>query len=122
MAGLPPLGEASPEDVKRALADGVAVVDIRREEEWIGTGVIEGAQTVTAFMADGAEEPGFRERFSALVPDPGTPVMLYCRSGARTGALGAALIGQHGLTKVSHLTGGILRWLEEGNAVVDHFD
>ena len=119
MVGSPTLGQAGPEEVRQALAGGVAVVDIRREEEWRETGIIEGAHTITAFTADGGLDPGFMDKFNALVTGPESPVMLYCRTGVRTGGLGAALIGQMGFTKVDHLSGGIVRWLAEGHEVVD---
>ena len=119
MADPPTLGQAGPEEVRKALAGVVAVVDIRREEEWRETGIIEGAHTITAFASDGGLDPEFTDRFTALVAGPEAPVMLYCRTGARTGALGTALIGQMGFTKVDHLSGGIVRWLAEGHEVVE---
>ena len=118
MAESPTLGQAGPEDVKRALAAGVAVVDIRRDEEWRETGIIEGASTITAFTKDGGLHPEFTDKFSALVHDPEAPVMLYCRTGVRTGNLGAALIERDGFTQVGHLAGGIFRWLDEGHPVI----
>ena len=119
-ASAPALGQAGPREVRKALAGGVAVIDIRREEEWRETGVIEGARTITAFTADGGLHPEFMERFAVLVPGPETPVMLYCRTGARTGALGEALAGRMGFSRVGHLSGGIVRWLEEGNPVANY--
>ena len=119
MATAPRLAEAGPGGVAKALAGGVAVIDIRREEEWRETGVIEGSHTVTAFTKDGALDPGFTERFAAIVPDRGSPVVLYCRTGVRTANLGAALAAQ-GYADVGHLAGGIFRWLEEGRPVVEY--
>jgi len=88
--------------------------DIRRPEEWVETGVIEGAELITAFGADGGLHPEFQPKFFALVQDPSTPIMLYCRTGNRTGMLGDALLNQVGLTNISHLTDGIVGWSAGG--------
>ncbi|MEC7172813.1 MAG: FKBP-type peptidyl-prolyl cis-trans isomerase, partial [Pseudomonadota bacterium] len=47
------LGQATAEDLMKAQSEGVVVIDIRREEEWQETGIIDGAATVTAFAASG---------------------------------------------------------------------
>lgn len=112
------LGQATSDEFLRAQADGVVVIDIRREEEWQETGIIEGAETVTAFTARGGVHPEFLEKFRALVPSPDTPVMLYCRTGNRTTGLGNALIEQLGFPDVSHLSDGITGWMAEGRSTV----
>ena len=108
------LGEATPAELLAAQEKGVVVIDIRREAEWRETGVITGAETLTAFEAGGRAHPGFLDGFRALAPSPDTPVMLYCRTGNRTGSLGNALIEQMGFTDVTHLSDGITGWLAEG--------
>jgi len=113
--GIPAvLGEATSDDLIKAREDGVVIVDIRREDEWRETGVIPGAQMVTAFEAGGRVHPQFLDSFRALLPSPDTPVMLYCRSGNRTRNLGNALIEQLGFSDVMHLSTGITGWLAEG--------
>lgn len=114
------LGQSSPEGLKEAMAEGVVVIDIRREEEWRETGVIEGAHTITAFTEQGGLHPEFQEKFFSLVTGPDMPVMLYCRTGARTTNLGFALIEQVGMTSVSHLSEGIVGWQAQGHSVSDY--
>ena len=80
------LGQATPED-EAAKADGVVIIDIRLEQEWQETGIIEGAETITAFQANGSVHPEFLDKFRAVAPTPDTPIMLYCRTGNRTLAL-----------------------------------
>lgn len=109
------LGEATSEDLVKAREDGVIIIDIRREEEWQETGIIPGAEMVTAFDASGRVHPEFLDSFRSVVPGPDTPVMLYCRTGNRTTSLGNALIEQLGFSNVTHLSGGITGWLAEGN-------
>ncbi len=114
------LGEATPEALLQAQKDGVVIIDIRREDEWRDTGIIEGAATVTAFQASGRVDPDFLDSFRSLAPSPDTPIMLYCRSGNRTSGLGNALIEQLGFTNVTHLSDGINGWLETGKPTVDY--
>ena len=114
------LGEATPDALLTAQAEGVVVIDIRREDEWRETGIIAGAETVTAFQADGRVDPDFLDNFRSLAPSRDTPIMLYCRSGNRTTGLGNALIEQLGFTDVTHLSDGINGWLEAGKPTVDY--
>ena len=53
--------------------DGYIVIDIRREEEWIETGIIKGAETITAFAENGQLHQDFQETFFSLVKGPETP-------------------------------------------------
>jgi len=113
------LGQATPADLLKAQKDRVIIVDIRCPEEWAQTGVIEGAETITAFEANGSLHPDFQQKFMALVPAPDTPVFLYCLSGSRTTNLGTALIEQLGFSHVMHLNGGILGWTADGYETIE---
>ena len=41
------------------------------------------------------------------------PVIIHCRSGARSGAITNALESQHSFTNIYNLKGGILAWANE---------
>ena len=114
----PKLAGASPTELKAAQKKGVVVIDIRRAEEWAETGIIEGAHTITAFTQSGQLHPEFQIKFNAIVPTPDTPIMLYCRTGNRTGIIGNALVSQLGYSDVTHLTDGIVGWTASGAPVV----
>ena len=114
----PKLADATPADLKAAQKKGVVVIDIRRAEEWAETGIIEGAHTITAFTQSGQLHPEFQTKFTAIVPTPDTPVMLYCRTGNRTGIIGKALVSQLGYSDVTHLSDGIVGWTASGAPVV----
>ena len=116
------LGQATAEDLLKAQSDGVVVIDIRREEEWQDTGIIDGSAAVTAFTETGQVHPEFLTKFQELAPTPDTPVMLYCRTGNRTTSLGNALIDQLGFSDVSHLSTGIEGWLADGRETVPYQD
>ena len=109
------LGQSNPTKFIELQKDGYIVIDIRREEEWIETGIIEGAETITAFTESGQLHKDFQEKFFSLAKGPETPILLYCRTGNRTEMLGNALIDQVGLKNVYHLTDGIVEWKKSGN-------
>ena len=114
------LGQTTPEDLIKARSSGVAIIDIRREGEWLETGIIDGANTITAFKKDGNVHPDFLQKFNSLVSTKQTPVLLYCRTGNRTTRLGNAIIEQLGFTNVSHLSDGIVGWKKEGQLTIDY--
>ena len=114
------LGQSSPTEFIELQKDGYIVIDIRREEEWIETGIIEGAKTITAFTESGQLHKDFQEKFFSLAKGPETPILLYCRTGNRTEMLGNALIDQVGLKNVYHLTDGIVEWKKSGNKTTNY--
>ena len=86
------------------------IIDIRRKEEWKESGVIEGAELITAFQKDGSIHPEFQNKFFSVAVTKETPIVLCCRTGNRTNTLGIALISQLGFTDDSHLSYGIKGW------------
>ena len=112
------LGQATAEDLLSSQANGVLVIDIRHEDEWRDTGIIEGAKTVTAFQKNGQIHPDFQQKLFSLAASKSTPIRLYCRSGNRSNAIGNALITQLGFSQVSHLSTGIAGWIREGYETV----
>ena len=109
-----------PSDFIDAQEKGGIVIDIRREEEWKETGILQGSNTITAFTKDGNIHPDFPKKFFDLINDIDVPILLYCRTGNRTGILGQALIDQVGQTNVSHLSEGIVGWKKQGHPTVDY--
>ena len=108
------LGEASNSDLKVAKERGVIIIDIRRPEEWASTGIIAGSHTITAFKKNGQLHPDFQSKFTSLVTSKNTPVLLYCRTGNRTGVIGNALVRQLSYSQVTHLKDGIVGWKKDG--------
>lgn len=100
------------------LQRGVALVDIRREEEWRLTGVVEGSLLLTFFAADGSSDPlSWLKQLSQMVADE-QPLALICRSGYRTGLICDFLVGVNPDREIYNLTEGILSWLVAGLPVV----
>lgn len=83
------------------------LVDVRRPNEF-AEGHIEGAVNIDFFGAS------FNSDFSKL--DKEKPVLLYCRSGKRSGASSKKLVAM-GFSEIYDLKGGFLAWMktEGGN-------
>ncbi|MDA0362228.1 MAG: rhodanese-like domain-containing protein [Proteobacteria bacterium] len=114
------LGQVTPKEFLEMQSTNSIVIDIRREDEWIKTGIIKGAKTITAFTDNGEFHVDFQEQFFALINNPDTPILLYCRTGNRSGMLGNALIEQVGLKNVFHLTDGIVGWKKFGHETINY--
>ena len=108
------LGQMNSNELLDAQSKGAVIIDIRREDEWIKTGIIDGAETITAFSKTGHLHQDFQQKFLSLVPSLKTPVVLYCRTGNRTTKLGNALVSQLGYSNLSHLSKGITGWINDG--------
>ncbi len=92
----------SPQQVAQLISEGgIQLIDVRQPHEH-QAGHIEGSRLIEL-----AELPGLVESI-----DPTVPVILYCRSGGRSGmatdALSAAGYDAH------NMTGGMLEWHAAG--------
>lgn len=106
------------EELSRLLQRGVPVIDIRRAEEWRGTGIIAGSRLITAFDVDGNLDPQFAETIRASV-EADKPVAIICRSGNRSAAAARILTEHMGFAQVYNVTRGLRGWLSEGRPVQD---
>ena len=84
------------------------LVDVRTEDEY-NSGYIENSLNIDYFSND------FSVNADKL--DKNTPIILYCRSGNRS-SMSANKISKLGFKEIYNLEGGILEWIEEGNAIV----
>lgn len=82
--------------------ENLVLLDIRTPEELAENGKIENAQNIDFYSAD------FESKIKAL--DREVPVMLYCRSGGRSGEA-AAMMKEWGFKQVYDLNGGYNAWL-----------
>jgi len=83
------------------------VIDVREPEEWNGSlGHIAGARLIPlGVLAQRAGEI-----------DPSRPVVLACRSGARS-AQAVVILAKLGFKDVANLAGGMIRWRASGITV-----
>ena len=84
------------------------LVDVRTEDEY-NSGYIENSLNIDYFSND------FSVNADKL--DKNTPIILYCESGNRS-SMSANKISKLGFKEIYNLEGGILEWIEEGNAIV----
>jgi rhodanese-related sulfurtransferase len=104
-AQAPPITAAP--SAAQITAAPVLLVDIRRPEEWVETGVLPNALLITF------ESPA--QFLRALAPhlQPGQPVALICRTGNRT-AQAARILAPVLEQPVIDLAGGMFRLMAEG--------
>jgi len=87
---------------KLLLLDEIQLVDVRTKEEY-QTGHIKDALNIDV------KDPNFKTNINKL--DKNKPVLVYCRSGKRSGDAAEILRGM-GFTKIVSLEGGMLSWEE----------
>ncbi len=105
--------------LERLRAEGVAVIDVRRAEEWRDTGVIEDSHLLTFFDKKGRYDLDQWLPALAAIAESDQPVALICRSGKRSGRVARLLDEQFGYRQVYTARDGILGWLDEGRSTVD---
>ena len=95
--------------MREALADGRAtVIDVREDSEW-AAGHVPGARHIGR---------GVLERdIERLVPDPATPLVLYCGGGYRS-VLAADALQRMGYRDVASMVGGWRAYVLAGGPVV----
>ena len=98
--------ECSVADVQQRLAAGdpFVLVDVREESEFAN-----GHIPQAIHLGKGVIERDLEQR----IPDPATPLVLYCGGGYRS-ALAAEAIQRMGYTNVLSMDGGWRGWKEAG--------
>jgi rhodanese-related sulfurtransferase len=100
------------------LAQGVAIVDIRRPEEWRTTGIVAGSHLLTFFDEDGRCEPtAWLAQLRPLIA-PGQPMILICRTGHRTNLICDLLSETTDYRELYNVADGILGWIAGNYPVV----
>lgn len=107
-AGDPPLTPVSPQALVERLDDGAKapyVLDVRTADEYV-SGHVPGAVNIPhdQLASRLAEVPKDRD------------VVLYCRSGRRA-ELAGDVLAESGYTRLGHLEGDIVAWVDQGRPV-----
>jgi len=105
------------QQLKDLLAKGTRIIDVRRPEEWQGTGVVAGSLLMESFQKTGRLRQGFLDEFTQSVKKD-EPVILICRTGNRTGMLSTGLSERFGYTNIYNVSKGIEGWIKAGNPVI----
>lgn len=101
--------EVTVEDVMQmqGKADGTVYVDVREDREWLA-----GRMPGAVHIGRGVLEATVQH----VLPDPSTPIVLYCAGGNRS-ALAADVMHAMGYTNVASMIGGIRAWMQAGGDV-----
>lgn len=83
------------------------LLDVRTPEEF-NAGHLSGAVNLNIY------DKGFKENLAKL--DKSRPVMVYCKSGGRSGEA-ASIMKEMGFTEVYNMQGGMLAWTNAGKPV-----
>lgn len=100
-------------------AEGVTIIDVRRNDEWLHTGILEGSHGITFFDKKGRYDiNAWLSEVDKLV-NPDQPVVLICAHGVRSSKIAELLDKRLGYAKVHNVTSGISDWLKSDLPVVD---
>lgn len=102
--------------VQQAIKNGVAVIDIRHQDEWQKYGLIAGSHKLTFFDAQGKyNAQKWLNDLSKIVNDKDQPFILVCAHANRTKTVGRFLSEKIGYKNVQELGGGIINgWITKG--------
>ena len=102
------------QELEQLSQDQVILIDVRRQDEWRRTGVVENSHLVTFFDQrgnyDAAAWLGEINAFS----NPDDTIVLICQTGSRSGIIANWLASQMGYSVVYNLQPGIVEWIREG--------
>ena len=97
---IPDVPEVDVDAAERLIDGGAVALDVREPNEF-AEGVIPGAVLVPR-----ADVP---ERIRSLVPDPATPIVVYCAGGVRS-AYATRTLEEMGYTGAVSMAGGLHAW------------
>ena len=103
--GTSPFGKVTAEQANDMVANQNAIIiDVRENDEW-NSQHIPGAIHIPLGQV--------QSRLAELEQYQGKPIIMQCRSGARSARASSILIDA-GFTDVHNLTGGIIAWSKSG--------
>jgi len=114
-AGIVEVDNASLKDLQKR---GVAIIDVRREDEWRDTGILAGSHGLTFFDEKGRyDAKAWLGKLSELVGKD-EPFVLICSRGVRSAKIASLLDERLNFEGVHNVTQGILGWINGNNPVV----
>lgn len=107
--------EVSVTAVAQALDEpGVAIIDIRDQNELVQSGTVPGAHHASRGMLEFYADPSSPKHLPIF--NQAESLILYCGTSGRS-ALAANTLKQMGFENVRHMAGGFKAWVESGNPV-----
>jgi rhodanese-related sulfurtransferase len=107
-------------EVELAITKGVAIIDIRRDEEFKKYGIIKGSHRLTFFDKNGRyDSVKWMNEFTKIVTSKEQEFILVCAHANRTKAVAGFLDQKLKYKKVRDLKGGInYGWLDKGRKTI----
>ncbi|MEE9413127.1 MAG: rhodanese-like domain-containing protein [Methylococcales bacterium] len=113
-SGMTTVTDINADQLLELQQQGAIVIDVRTPEEWDETGVIPGAKKAMFFNQQMQPvEDEFLKEINKITNNSDKPVVLYCRSGGRSGKAARLLAEKKTLKSIYNLDGGIKQWLSE---------
>jgi len=110
------LVEINNQQLEQLVENKVTIIDVRRADEWIQTGVIDQSHLMTFFDQKGQYDANaWLMEFSEVAPK-NSPVVLICHSGSRSRIIADWLNNTMGYAKVYNVTRGIDSWIKSGRS------
>ncbi|WP_303851432.1 rhodanese-like domain-containing protein [Seleniivibrio woodruffii] len=116
-----PAGSESNQPLSQNLIDsGVKIIDIRTKGEWVQTGIVPGAFTLTYFDEKGNyNNQAFLSELEKIVPDKNEKFGIICRSGNRTSKL-LPVLHDNGYINAFDILGGVKTAEDAGVTLVPY--
>ena len=108
-------------ELKSLLQKKIPLIDIRREDEWKSTGIVENSILMTFFDKNGKANTNEWLKELNKIAKKNDPVILICRTGRRTGIISKFLSEKVGYRLIYDVTDGITDWIKKGNTVVNPY-
>lgn len=106
--------DISSTELKRLMADGIPVVDVRTPDEWAELGMVKGSEKMTFFDSAGNYDAGKWLSELSGVADKDQPVILICHTGSRTKLIADWLSNGIGYQTIYNVKWGISEWIGAG--------
>ena len=106
-------------EIKRLMSLGIPLIDVRRKDEWVSTGVIENSYLHTFFDKDGKYDLKSFITKIKNISNSEKGIILFCRTGRRTTAIAKALERAKAFPQIYN-TKGIKTWFLEDNKIVKY--
>jgi len=118
--GFADVEEVNNDELQALIAKGIPVIDVRRQDEWLATGVIDGVHTLTFFDKEGRyDAKKWLQDLEKIAPGD-TPVVLICAAGVRSKNIADLLDKRLGFQGVHNHTKGMNHWIKKGEPVIDY--
>ncbi len=113
--------EIDNEELEVMLENNEVAFDVRREEEFIATGIIKNSIPLTFFDDTGAYDiDKWMQVLQNHVKNKEQVIILICAHANRTKTIGNFLSEQMGYSNVYDLKGGISSWMSQGLQTVKY--